>query len=341
MVQFAHLGYSWIFGLVILVIVLLFYSVKRRKLAIRAFAGKELANKMLDGYHPRLRKMKTYLLVASLIFFSIALIGPKVGMKLTKIKRKGIDIAIAFDISLSMNAQDVSPSRLERAKYEAGKFIDRLQGDRVGLVAFAGISYLQCPLTLDYSAAKLFLEAIDSDAIGTQGTAIAEAISTSMGAFKGDVKKYKTIIIISDGEDHEGDISSILDRVVEEGVIIYSVGVGTFAGAPIPYKDKEKGEVLFKRDRSNRVVTTSLKENTLQELAVQSGGKYYNMQNDSRVFQKIYNDIFKMEKKELQSHKYSDYKERYQIFLVIGLILFLIELFIPEKTKKQKQPAKY
>jgi len=334
MIKFSNPGYMWFFAIVAVFIVLLIYSRWRRNRDIGLFAGDVLSRKMLDDFNPRLENLKEYLLLSSLLFFVIAIIGPQVGKKLTEVKRKGIDIVIALDTSTSMNAEDVKPNRLMRAKYETGKFIDKLRGDRVGLVAFAGTSYLQCPLTLDYSAAKLFLDAIDTGVIGTQGTAIADAIGTSLKTFKTEEKKHKVVVVISDGEDHEGDISSVTEEAANEGVVIYSVGVGTLAGAPIPVSGKD--EVGFKRDRSGKVVTTSLEESTLRQIATSTGGKYYNMETESEVFEKIYKEIFGMEKKEIRSHEYSDYQERYQIFLAVGLFLIISEIFIPEKLHRVK-----
>ena len=231
-----------------------------------------------------------------------------------------------------MRAEDVKPNRLDRAKYEAGKFLNLLRGDRVGLVAFAGISYLHCPLTLDYSAAKLFLDVIDTGIIGTQGTAIADALETALKAFNSQEKKHKAIIIISDGEDHEGDLEAALARVQEAGAVIYAVGVGSLTGAPIPVVDEKTGTFEFKRDRAGRVVTTALKESTLRQIASTTGGRYYRLGVDADVFGKIYNEIASMEKKDIRSHEYSDYQERFQPFLLAGILLLIISMMLPEKV---------
>jgi len=234
MIKFANLNMLWFFPVILIALVSIFYSRKLRKQNLHNFIGDILTNKLMPGYKPELQRVKEYVLVVAIIFISIALIGPKVGQKLQKIKRKGIDAVIALDISTSMNAEDVAPSRLELTKYEAGKFIDNLRGDRIGLVAFAGVSYLHCPLTLDYGAAKLFLNAIDSKVIGVQGTAIADAINTAIETFKGKEKKHKAIIVISDGEDHEGNIDEVVKLASDNGIVIYSIGIGSYSGAPIP-----------------------------------------------------------------------------------------------------------
>lgn len=335
MVKFAHFQLIWFLGFILIVFGIQLYYRRLRRKALAQFAGSGLADKLLDNTRVSILRTKQRLILGALIFIGIALIGPKVGQKLTEVKRKGVDIIIAFDTSISMNAEDVKPNRLMRAKYETGKFINRLRGDRVGLVAFAGISYLQCPLTLDYSAAKLFLDVIDTGVIGTQGTAIADAIETSLKAFKSREKKHKVIVVISDGEDHEGDIPAVLEKVKEQGAVIYAVGVGTLTGSPIPTKNQSGSEFKYKRDRSGRVVTSTLEEGTLREIATLSGGTYYNLRSDADVFEKLYHEILKMEQKEIRSHEYSDYQERYQLFLVIGIILLIINLTIAEKRKER------
>ena len=331
MVKFSYLGLIWFLLLIPLVWGIQWRFRRRQKRALTEFAGTELYPKLLEDTQLFRVRRKQQLRLLALCLIGLALIGPKMGRKLTEVKRKGIDIIIAFDTSISMNAEDVKPSRLMRAKYETGKFINLLRGDRVGLVAFAGISYLQCPLTLDYSAAKLFLDVIDTGVIGTQGTAIADALETALNAFKSKEKKHKVIIVISDGEDHEGDLNSVMERVKNEGTIIYSVGVGSLTGSTIPMVNAKSGEFEYKRDRANRVVTTALQESTLREIASLSGGKYYNLGADADVFTKIYNEILQMEQKDIRSHEYSDYQERYQLILALGIGLFMLSLLLSEK----------
>jgi Ca-activated chloride channel family protein len=330
MVQFAHLEFIWMFLFVGIFLLLLFVYHRRKRRDLEHFARPQLVVRLMEGNYPVLGKVKSFLFIFSLFFLLLALVGPKVGKKLIEVKRKGVDIVLVLDTSVSMNAEDIKPNRLRRAKYEASRFIDRLKGDRVGLVAFAGISYLQCPLTLDYSAAKLFLDIIDTGIIGTQGTALADAIGTALRTFNSDEKKHKVIIVVSDGEDHEGALDAIIKTAKNDGTVIYCIGVGSLSGAPIPIYD-EKGNVSFKRDRGDHVVTSELKEDILRSLAIATGGKYYNMLNESGVFDKIYEEILGMEKKDLRTHEYSDFRERYQIFLVIGIVLLMLELIVPER----------
>jgi len=334
MVKFFHIDYIWFWTLILLAIVGLIYRRVQYRKSLDLYAGVELSRQMLDGYHPRLRRLKDQLWIWGLIFLGIALLSPAVGQKLTEVKRRGLDIIIALDTSVSMKAEDVKPSRLERAKFELSRFIDRLQGDRVGIVAFAGTSYLQCPLTLDYSAAKLFLDACDTGVIGTQGTAIAEALSTALKAFNVTEKKHKVVIVISDGEDHEGDINQVTRQATEEGVVIYSIGIGSLTGVPIPLRSTTTAEIEFKKDRAGHVVTTALQEETLQRIASETGGQYFNLNADNDAFQKTYQGIFGMDKKDLRSHEYSDYQQRYQIFLMLAIVILITEIFITEKKDK-------
>lgn len=333
MLKFYHADYIWFWVLIVLGLAGLIYRRVKYRKSLELYAG-ALSSKILDGYSPRLRRLKDSLWLWGLIFLGIALLGPSVGQKLAEVKRRGLDIIIALDTSISMKAEDIKPSRMERAKFELSRFIDRLQGDRVGIVAFAGASYLQCPLTLDYSAAKLFLDACDTGVIGTQGTAIAEAISTALKAFNSAEKKHKVIIVISDGEDHEGAINQITKQAADEGVVIYSVGIGSLTGVPIPLRNPSTGAVEFKKNRAGHVVTTALQEETLQKIASTTAGRYFNLNADKDAFQKIYREIFGLEKKDLRSHEYSDYQQRYQIFLLLAIVLLVAEMFIPEKREQ-------
>jgi Ca-activated chloride channel family protein len=340
MVKFYHVGFLWFWLLIALAVVAVIYGRIQRRKSLQAYAGLVSSYKMADGYRPGLRRLKDHLWIWGLVFLGIALIGPAVGKKLTEVKRRGLDVILALDTSISMKAEDLKPSRLARAKYELSRFIDQLQGDRVGVVAFAGTSYLQCPLTLDYSAAKLFLDACDTGVIGTQGTALADAIETAMKSFNVSEKKHKVIIIVSDGEDHEGDVEEMTKQAAEEGVVIYTVGIGSLTGTPIPLRNPATGEVEFKKDRAGHIVTTALAEDAMQKIAALTNGKYYNLNTNGDAFQKIAREIFGMEKKTVRSHEYSDYQQRYQIFLLIGLVLLVTEIFIPEKKIKASEELK-
>jgi len=321
------------FASVPVVIILIWLSAKSRKKALSEFGDNSLVSKLTDLADNRLRRIKHWMLVIGFFFLSIGLVAPKIGTSLAEVRREGINLILLLDTSLSMNAGDVRPNRLQRAKYESNLLIDKLRGDRIGLVAFAGVSYLQCPLTLDYRAAKMFLDVVDTDLIPSQGTALGDAIQTGLQAFDSEGRKYKAMVIFSDGEDHMGEALEAASQAADEGVAIYTVGVGTVSGAPIPVT--ENGTQTFKRDQQGRVVTTRLDASALQEIAATTGGKFYQMNSPEFSADQLYSDIFELERTELSSHEYTRYEERYQYFLAIALIFFIGETLIPERQKKR------
>jgi Ca-activated chloride channel family protein len=309
------------------------WSAKYKKLLLKRFGNFEIIQKLTRNFSSTRRNIKITLIVFSYIFFVIALANPQIGTKLEEVTREGVDIIVALDVSTSMLAEDIKPSRLEKAKHEVSQLLDLLQGDRIGLVAFAGMAHVQCPLTLDYSAAKLFLHIIDTDLIPQPGTAIGAAIKTALKAFNSQERKYKVLIMITDGEDHETDPLEAAKEAEQQGVIIYSVGIGSPQGVPIPMYDIYGNQMGFKKDRQGSVVTTKLDVVSLQKIAYQTGGKYFLASTGEAELDEIYNDISALEKKELVSKQFSQYEDRFQIFLLIGLLLVVLEVFIPEKRK--------
>lgn len=324
-----------LWGILIIIAFFIYMSKIREKLLLR-FGHLEILKKMMPGYKNSRRIWKAVLTSLVYIFLIIALSGPQIGTRLEDVKREGLDIIVALDVSLSMSAEDISPNRLEKAKYEINKLIDLLNGDRIGLVAFAGIAHVQCPLTLDYSAARLFLSLMDLNLIPQPGTAIGDAIRTATKAFNQKERKHKVLILITDGEDHDSDPLKAAEEAAEEGVIIYTIGLGSPQGVPIPVYDKNGNPAGFKKDRSGNVVTTKLDATTLQQIAYKTNGKYYISSSGEAELDEIYKDVNKLEKKELSSRQFSQYENRYQIFLAIALFLFLIETFLPVAVKVKK-----
>lgn len=315
-----------------LVIVLFWVKNRAREKALERFGEQSVVNRLIHAASPRNRKIKQGLLILAFFFLSVGLIAPKIGTSLQEVKREGINLIILLDTSMSMKAEDVKPSRLERAKYEANKLIDELQGDRVGLVAFAGVSYLQCPLTLDYGAAKMFLDVTDTDLIPSQGTAIGDAIETALESFDMEGDRYKAIVAFTDGEDHLGKAVETAQQASQQGVVIHTVGVGTISGAPIPVQGN--GGQTFKRNDQGKVVTTKLDPGVLQEIASLTGGKYYQLGAGNYSAATLQQDLFQMEKTELSSHQYTSFEERYQYFVALAILLFIGEFFIPEKREE-------
>ena len=309
------------------------WVVRYKKNLLKRFGNPDLLSKLMQSFNSGRRNLKMALLTLSYIFFVIALANPQIGTKLEDVKREGVDIIVALDVSASMQAEDIKPNRLEKAKHEVSKFLDLLQGDRIGLVAFAGIAHVQCPLTLDYSAARLFLNIIDTDLIPEPGTAIGSAIRTAVKAFNTEERKHKVLILITDGEDHESEPLEAAKEAEQEGVIVYTIGIGSPQGVPIPIYNQYGTQTGFKKDRSGSVVTTKLDVVTLQKIAYQTGGKYYLASGGEAELDEVYDEISRLEKKELVSKQFSQYEDRFQIFLALGLFFLLAEILIPERKK--------
>jgi Ca-activated chloride channel family protein len=280
--------------------------------------------------------IKAAFVISAITFLIFSLVQPKWGYHWEDVERRGIDIVVAVDTSRSMLADDIKPNRLEAAKREIKDLIDIIDGDRVGLVAFAGTAFLQCPLTLDYGAFSLFLDDLDTRLIPVGGTSFGEAINKSMSAFSDKLKKHKAIVLITDGEDHQGNAMEIAKAAKEKGIIIYTVGVGKKEGAYIKIKDNKGREELLK-DREGKVVKSRLDEVLLNKIAVGTGGAYSPAYGIKWGLANIYtNLIAKMEDKQLGGRKIRLYENRYQIPLFIALILIVLESLIGERTRKRK-----
>lgn len=318
---------------VIIIIAFFFYISKIREKLLKRFGHIEILQKMMPGFRSGRRTTKSVLIISTYIFLVIALSGPQIGTRMEDVKREGLDIIVALDVSLSMSAEDIAPNRLEKAKYEVNKLIDILDGDRIGLVAFAGIAHVQSPLTLDYSAARLFLSLMATDLIPQPGTAIGEAIRTATKAFNQKERKHKVLILITDGEDHDSEPLAAAEAAAEEGVIIYTIGLGSAQGVPIPLYDRNGRQTDYKKDRSGNVVTTKLDATTLQQISYTTNGKYYISTSGEAELDEIYKEVSVLEKKELSSRQFSQYENRYQIFLALALVLLLIETFLPAVVK--------
>ena len=238
---------------------------------------------------------------------------------------------ILLDTSASMEAEDMKPNRLEKAKQEIRGIVERLSGDRIGLVLFAGQSFIHCPLTLDYSAFNIFMDVVDTDIIPKQGTAIGDAIKTALTAFDQKERKYKVIILLTDGEDHDTKPIEAAEKARDEGVRIFPIGIGSIRGEPIPIKNR-RGEVAgYKKDENGSVVMTKLDEMTLQRIAEITGGTYFRATAGEIELDRIYDEILGMEKKELEGQLTTQYEDRFQYPLAAGIFLLIIEFLVTDK----------
>lgn len=334
---FGSIEYFWLFLLTPLLVVFFIWSLKKRKKALEIFAELPLMQKLAPSLNNDLLILKFTLFILFFIFMVLALVRPQFGVKMKMVERQGIDIMVALDISKSMLAEDVVPNRIDRAKFEIGKFYQLLRGDRIGLIVFAGESFVQCPLTLDYGAAQMFLDAVETDWIETQGTSMAEAIRQAEKAFETETGKHKILILISDGEDHEGEALDVAKKAAEKGMIIHTVGIGSEsgAGAPIPIA-KANGNVTYKKDKKGNIVMTKLNSEILKSLAA-AGNGIFSYSEGSLDLSKVYGAISELEKKDLGKNKVAIYEEKYQYALLVALFFILIEFFIPERRKRKTE----
>ena len=331
---FSNLKYAHFFWLVPLLIIFYIWAFRSKRKALGSFAQQHLIPVLTSTVNWRNQKLKALLVILALCFLIFALIGPRWGFEWHEIKREGIDIIVAIDTSRSMLTQDVKPSRLERSKLAVEELLDLLQGDRIGLVAFAGGSFLQCPLTLDYGAFAIALDAVDTKIIPQGGTSISAAIKTAAEAFENKEKKHKALILITDGESHVGDPVEAAEEAAEQGIRIFCVGVGDKDGALIPIVDRN-GNIVFLKDRKGQVVMSKLDETILQKIALTTNGGYVHASATQFGLDMIYNEkIAAMEKRELESKRRKRYEERYQLPAVIALGFLCLEAFLGERRRR-------
>ena len=272
------------------------------------------------------------LLSLALAFFILGLARPQTGAKLSEHRARGAEIIVALDVSNSMLAQDYSPNRLERAKLSIARLTEKLQDDRIGLVLFAGTSFVQLPVTTDYVSAKMFLGNIDTGSIPVQGTAIGDAIRLSIKSFSAQSEKSRVIVVISDGENHEDDPVEAAAQAAELGIKVYTIGVGSAEGQPIPQPD---GSGLL-RDKDGEIVVTKLDEATLRAVAKAGGGAYIHAGGEEFGLNPIVDDIRRMEDEEFGSVVFEEYDEQYMYFLAVALLLLVIEMLIGERKPRRK-----
>lgn len=333
MFRLAYPEFIYLFAL-IPVYLICFYMMKLwKKKALKRFGESPMIRKLFPDVSISRPGIKFTLLMLAFAFLAAAVCGPLIGSKLEEVKRKGADIIIALDVSNSMKAEDIRPSRLERSKQAISRLIDKLQGDRIGLVVFAGDAYTQLPITTDYGAAKLFLSTIEPDIVPRQGTAIGTAIEVASSAFSDSSRKHSAIIIITDGENHEDDAIEAAKKASSEGVKIYTIGMGSPEGAPIPVYNNG-ARVGFKQDNNGQAVVTKLDAAALQEIAEAGKGKFVRASNSDDGLDIILKEINALDKKEFQAKMFTDYENQFQYFLGAALLLFLLEFLLGEKKSK-------
>lgn len=322
----------WFWALLVIPVVIMLFLIvtywKRR--TQNKFANSDLLKKLAPNQS--LFKSVLKLLVWILAFASlvIALVNPKIGTKLETVKREGVDIVFAVDVSKSMLAEDIAPNRLEKSKQLVTQIINNLASDRIGIIAYAGKAFPQLPITTDYAAAKMFLKNMNTDMLSSQGTAINEAISLAKTYFNDEDQTNRVLVIISDGEDHSEIASNVAEEAAEEGIKIFTIGVGDLKGGPIPIK--RNGVVLnYKKDRTGETVITKLNEDTLKAIADAADGEYINGNNTSVVVDEIRDILNKMDKTEFEAKQFADFKDQFQWFLGLAILLIFIDIFLLDR----------
>ncbi|MCR5709453.1 MAG: VWA domain-containing protein [Bacteroidales bacterium] len=301
---------------------------RRRRLA--RFGDEELVRELMPTASTGKGWLKISLLAAAWFFFTIGLARPQLGARLKEHQSQGVEVMIALDVSNSMLAEDYSPNRLERSKLAISRLVDKLQGDRIGLVVFAGESFVQLPITADYVSAKIFLNSITTESVPIQGTALAEALVSSARSFSTQSERSRAIILISDGEDHEGEAVEAARAIAEEGIRIYCIGVGSPQGKPIP----AKGGGLMK-DSSGEIVVTRLNEEILQEIAGAGNGKYVRAGAAEFGLNPIIDDIRTLDKEQFNSVVFEDFDEQYMYFFAIALFFLVLEFLVPARRARR------
>ena len=330
MIYFAQ--YRYLLLLLLVPVILIAHAVKlrlRRK-RVERFGDAALVEELMPSYSRAKGWVGTVLFALGFFFFVIGLARPQIGAKLREHEAKGAEIMICLDVSNSMLAEDYSPNRLERAKLAISRIVDRLQDDRIGLIVFAGSSFVQLPITTDYVSAKMFLNSIDTGSVPVQGTAIGDAVLTAARSFSAQSEKSRAIIVITDGENHEDDPVDAVRQVAEMGIKVYTIGVGSLRGQPIP-KD---GELM--KDREGNIVVSRLDEGTLQQMADAGGGAYVHAGNEEFGLNPIVDDIKKMEAERFNSVVFEEYDEQYMYFFAIALVFFVIEMLVGDRRSRRK-----
>lgn len=322
---------EYLFLLILALAIPAVYAVVRwlRVLRIRRFGDEQLVRELMPSWSGSKGWVRIILFSLAFAFFILGLSRPQIGAKLSQRETRGAEIMICLDVSNSMLAQDYSPDRLSRAKLAISRLVDKLEGDRIGLIIFAGSSFVQLPITTDYVSAKMFLSSVNTESVPIQGTAIGDAISTAIRGFSAQSEKSRAIIVITDGENHEDDAVQAAKQAAELGIKVYTIGVGSVQGEPIP----KNGDLM--KDSKGNIVVTRLDEGTLQDIAGVGGGAYIHAGNEEFGLNPIINDLKKMEDETFNSVVFEEYDEQFMYFFGIALVLFVLEMLIGERRLKK------
>jgi Ca-activated chloride channel family protein len=336
--RFANPDYLYLLLLLPAMIALFIINEFRRKKSLKRLGDSFLVGKLIpeiSRIRPVLKFLFPFLALSAAV---IMLARPQFGSKIEEVKKQGVEVIIALDVSNSMLAEDIQPNRLTRAKQAISKLVDNLDNDKIGLIVFAGDAYTQIPITTDYVSAKMFLSTISPDMVPKQGTAIGAAIDLASRSFTPGEGKSKAIIIITDGENHEDDPVSAAENASKAGIVIHTIGIGSSDGVPVPLGTGSRRDYL--KDADGATVITKLDEEILKKIAVSTGGNYIRASNSSIGLDEIFNDIRKMKKDELESTMYTEYNDQFQVFTAIALLFLILDFLIMDRKNRSLRNVK-
>ncbi len=325
MFRFASPYFLYLLLLIPVLVVLYIFYLKSHQRLVNRFGDSELMKKLIVDVSPKRVLYKYSLILISIVFIILALAQPQLGAKLREVKREGIEIMLAVDVSNSMLAEDLKPNRLERTKNAVNRMIDQLQKDRIGMVVFAGDAYIQLPITSDYISAKSFVSGLTTTMVPRQGTSISKAIELATRSFSEQSGRSRAIILITDGESHDDDPLQAAQQAKDAGVMIFTVGIGTPEGAPISVN----GEII--KDEEGNIVVSKLDDTSLQQIAVLTGGAYVQATERTIGLEQIFEEISKIDKQEFSSMVFEEYNDQFHYFLWIAFILIIIEFIMLER----------
>ena len=334
MIQLDEKSYLYLLSIIPVMVVLFVLLQIWKKRTQRKFADLSLLKRLTPDRSNFKSTLKLIFVLLGIASLTMALVNPKIGTKLETVKREGVDIVFALDVSKSMLAEDIAPNRLEKAKRLVSEIINQLASDRIGIIAYAGQAFPQLPITTDYGAAKMFLQNMNTDMLSSQGTAIDQAIELASTYYDDEEQTNRVLFIISDGEDHsQGDVSNAVEDATNEGIRVFTIGVGKTKGAPIPLKRNGIVESL-KKDNQGEVVITKLNEEVLQEIADEGNGEYINGENTEEAVAFIKEQLNQMDKKEFEAKQFAEYKDQFQWFLAAGLLFLFLDIFVLDRKTK-------
>ena len=333
MFRFEHTEYLWALMVLPLLAGLYGYRYFRRRSDLKKIGNPVIITSLMPDYSSFRRKVKAILLIAVFALLVLAIAGPQFGSKLREVKHEGIEIMVALDVSNSMLAEDIKPNRLERAKQELSRLMDKLENDRVGLIVFAGDAYTQIPITNDYLSAKMFLAGINTSMVSRQGTDIGSAIELAIRSFGQKTTASRAIIIISDGENHEGNVKQACEKAAESGIRIYTIGMGLPQGVRIPLNENEYNRD-FRRDNDGNFVVTRLNEQMLADIAAAGGGKYYRANSPNMGLGYLLSHLDQLDKVEMEYRVYTEFEEQFPVLVWIAFGLLVFEFILIDRKNR-------